>query len=108
MAEIPTWVLVHRVTVRPHLGQTSVGDAYGPEFEMPCWCRRKKRLVGTAETGQSQVLESVLRAPLSFLSRVPVESIIRLPDGTEGVVSLVSEQSDGGFGGWQHAKIEVY
>ena len=52
MALIPRFMLQHRATVEPYLGETGAGPAYGTPFTVRCFAMDKRQMVRGAEQDQ--------------------------------------------------------
>lgn len=105
MAELPDFLLPHRVAVEPYLGDSAVNDTFGPKVPL-IRCRQEGELLVTAEGERKGNVKLYLR--LDQLARFVPESRVTLRDGsTLAYVRAVAEHSDGGAGGWEHIEVSV-
>lgn len=104
MAEIPTWCLPNRVTVKPYEGD----GAYGPTFgtgvpDVACMLDDTRKLVRNAD-GAEVVSETTLITRLQHATKFAPGSEVILPRRTAVVIG-VAERTDGGIGAWQHLEV---
>ncbi|MEV5673510.1 MULTISPECIES: hypothetical protein [Streptomyces] len=80
MSAVPGWLLRHRITVEPYLGDTAYGPRYGPPLEgVPALVAMKVRTVRDREGREVTSTAQVIARPDL---ECPAESRITLPDGT--------------------------
>lgn len=104
MAEIPTWCLPHRVTVKPYLGSGAEGDSYGTGIpDVACMLDDTRKLVRNSD-GAEVVSETTLITRLAQAAHFAPGSEVILPRRTAYVIG-VAERTDGGLGAWQHLEV---
>lgn len=108
MADLPGWLLRHKITVEPLLGDGPYGEQYGPPVEVPCFLDRKRRLVRNAN-GDEVVSETTVYCPLDAEGSFPTDSRVTLPGPSGTVAYVISTQphDDGGLGAWQHLEVTM-
>lgn len=100
---IPTRYLVHTVTVRPFLGNSSTGKVFGPAFPLQCMAQGGVRKV-RAPDGSEKVSSLTLYAALDAFALVPTGSEVdHNGDTTEVIVSIPHD--DAGLGTPQHTEV---
>lgn len=112
MAEMPESFFVHTAEVRPFAGHGPHGETYGPAFELPCFIGTGgNRVIGTTATGEQKYAMATVRCALSYEGQIPPESEISLHSDRLvpriGVVAAVIVNDDGGYGAWQHLRLDV-
>jgi len=104
MAEIPTFMLPHRVTVQPYEGSGAMGDVFGTGIpDVPCMLDDTRKLVRDPE-GVEVVSETTLVTRRQYAGKFEPGSRVTLPRRTATVISC-AERTDGGMGGWQHLEV---
>ncbi|WP_405018171.1 hypothetical protein OHV05_15390 [Kitasatospora sp. NBC_00070] len=79
MTRIPGWLLRHRITIEPYLGDSAYGPTYGPEQTgVPALVAESIRLARAPDGRQTVSTAQVLLAPGTT---VPTGSRITLPSG---------------------------
>lgn len=79
MSTLPGWLLRHRITVEPYLGDTAYGPKYGPAVEgVPALVSLKIRTVRDKEGREVTSTAQIIARPDIDC---PAESRITLPDG---------------------------
>lgn len=108
MAEIPGFLLRHKITVEPLLGDGPYGEQYGPPVEVPCWLDSKRRLVRNAD-GDEVVSETTAYCRMDRELLFPTDSRVTLPGPAETKVYVISTQrhDDAGLGAWQHLEVTM-
>lgn len=100
---IPASLLVHSVTVRPLLGNSSTGELFGPAFQLRCMAQGGVRKV-RAPDGTEKVSSLTLYAALSAFALVPTGSEVdHNGDTTKVIVSI--PHNDAGLGTPQHTEV---
>jgi hypothetical protein len=100
---IPTYLLVHSVTVRPLLGNSSTGKVFGPAFPLQCMAQGGIRKV-RAPDGSETVSSLTLYAGLDAFDLIPTGSEVdHNGDTTEVIVCI--PHNDGGLGTPQHTEV---
>lgn len=111
MADLPETFLVHRARVRAIVGHSADGEEYAEEIDIPCFISHKRRLTRSAG-GEEVVSEATVRAPAAFAARIAPEAEIVLhteretPDEPSTVITSALND-DGGFGAWQHLRLDI-
>lgn len=100
---IPASLLVHTVTVRPFLGQSSTGPVYGDAFTLRCMAQGGARLVRNSD-GDQVVSSLTLYAAPGTAVAVPAGSEVDHAGDTTTVLSAI-EHDDGGLGAPQHTEV---
>lgn len=83
---IPDWMLTHTARIRPLLGRTGTGPAYGDPVDWPC-LRRDSRKVARPAEGRTVTCDLQLYLPPEAAGKVPPESEVTV-DG-ERVATVV-------------------
>ncbi|MFJ5883463.1 hypothetical protein [Kitasatospora cineracea] len=78
MTSVPGWLLRHRVSVEPYLGDSAYGPTYGPAIELPALVSESTKLVRAPDGRQVVSSAQVLLAPGAD---VPTGSHLTLPSG---------------------------
>lgn len=104
MAEVPGFLLRHRVRVEPYLGSGATGDAYGPAVVLRAQVDQTRRTVRDA-TGAEVVSEATVRGRLASARRCPPGSRVTLPGGRRTWVISVRRHDDADLGAWQHVEV---
>lgn len=101
MADVPGFLLPHRVDVEPYEGTAAYGDLYGAKVPgVRCKIEDKRRQVRAAN-GEEVISETTVYARLSAQDTFKVGSKVQLP--TRVAIVIVCEVfDDGNLGGWQH------
>lgn len=100
---IPDQLLVHTVTVRPHTGRSSVGDVFGPSFQLQCMAQGQRRLVRAGD-GSEQLSSLTLYAAPQLADQVPPGSQVDWQGDTTVVIGATNHD-DGGLGAPQHTEV---
>lgn len=105
MAGIPGWLLRHRITVEPYLGDSAYGPTYGPAVAgVRCFLDAQTRLVRSP--GGDEVTSSSTAYALLGLT-CPPKSRVTLPDGRVTAVIAALERDGGGLGTPDHLEIQL-
>ncbi|MFF5495764.1 hypothetical protein [Streptomyces aquilus] len=91
---VPGWLLRHRITVEPYLGDSAYGPQYGPPIEdVPALVAETIRLVRDREGREVTSTAQIIAAPGLDC---PAESRITLPDGrTTRAISVAHHTAPG-------------
>lgn len=110
MGSIPSELLVHVITVEPYAGQGGDGmPIYGAAFDVPCFVDSKVRRI-RAQSTESSTGDEVLSEATAYAAGpdrqdIPVESRVRLPDGTYTRVLQLLRRSAPGLPTPDHLEI---
>ena len=113
MADLPAAFAVHRITVEPFLGHGPYGDVYGPPVVIPCFIRSRVVQTTDASGRETRRTVSVCRVGTSYAStcRLDSRAIVHSDQAADlqsaGKITNVGLNDDGGFGAWQHLRVEV-
>jgi len=100
---IPTWALVHTVTVRPYLGESSVGPVYGAAFPLQCMAQGKRRMVRAGDGAETLSSLTLFTAP-GKAATVPPGSEVDWQGDTTRVLDATDHDS-GGLGAPDHTEV---
>lgn len=100
---LPSRFLVHTVTVRPYLGESSTGPVYGAAISLSCMAQGSRRLVRNKDGAEVLSTLTLYAAP-GETDRVPVGSEVDWRGDTTTVL-VSTEQDDGGLGAPQHSEV---
>ncbi|MBC9714075.1 hypothetical protein H9Y04_16040 [Streptomyces sp. TRM66268-LWL] len=91
---VPQWLLTHRITIEPYLGDSAYGPQYGPPVEdVPALVAKAIRLVRDREGREVTSTAQIIAAPGLDC---PAESRITLPDGrTTRAISVAHHTAPG-------------
>ena len=103
MSAIPRRFLVHTVTVRPLLGQSSTGKVYGLAFTLQCMAQGKRRMVRNSQ-GTEVLSTLTLWAAPGQASTIPVGSQVLWQGDTTGVLTS-TDMDSGGLGAPDHTEV---
>lgn len=101
--KLPTRFLVHSVTVRPMLGQSSTGNVYGEPFPLECMAQGKRRLVRNSQ-GVEVLSTLTLWAAPGRAHEVPVGSQVTWAGDTTDVLTS-TDMDSGGLGAPDHTEV---
>ncbi|MFF7485643.1 hypothetical protein ACFZBC_09105 [Streptomyces luteogriseus] len=104
MSRIPGWLLRHRITVEPYLGESSKGPRYGPGQVVRCFVDEETRAV------RSPGGETVTSSSTAFTApgtRVPPLSRVTLPSGRTTTVIAALNRDGGGLPTPDHVEIQL-
>ncbi|WP_371517991.1 hypothetical protein [Kitasatospora sp. NBC_01300] len=88
VTRVPEWLLRHRITIEPYLGESAYGPAFGPPVvDVPALVSESVRLVRAPDGRQVVSPAQVL---LDLDTTVPAGSRITLPTGRTTVPITVS------------------
>lgn len=103
MTALPSYLLVHTVTVRPYAGRSSTGPVYGTAFTFRCMARGKRRMVRDS-SGTERLSELTLYGAPLQASTVPPGSVVTWQgDDTEVIAAI--DQDSGGLGAPDHTEV---
>jgi hypothetical protein len=100
---LPRRFLVHTVTVRPYLGQSSTGKVYGPEFTLQCMAQGRRRMVRNGQGSEVLSTLTLLAAP-GQAEAIPVGSQVLWQGDTTDVLTSTNQDS-GGLGAPDHTEV---
>jgi hypothetical protein len=101
---IPGFLLRHRVTVEPFLGNSATGPRYGPPVEVRCFVEEKTRMV-RAPSGEEVTSSSTFYALPSAVC--PEKSRVTLPSGRKATVIEAVRQDGGGLATPDHLEVRL-
>ncbi|MFF0744212.1 hypothetical protein ACFYVL_27820 [Streptomyces sp. NPDC004111] len=94
MVNLPLFLLRHRVTVEPYLGDGAYGPTFGdPAVDVPALVGESVRMVRTADREVTSTAQVIATAEL----HCPVGSRITLPDGRTATALVVSRHTAPGL-----------
>lgn len=99
--DIPAWLLVHEVTVRPFLGEGSNGPIVGDPVPLQCMAQGGVRLIRNTEGNTTTASLTLYAAPGA---QVPTGSTVEWNGGTWTVLQVLPHD-DGGLGAPQHVEV---
>lgn len=103
MSSIPSYLLVHTVTVEPYAGRTSVGETYGESFPLPCFAEGKRTWIVGADGTKSMASLTLYAAP-GQEAQIPPGS--KITWGSKATVVIASSDRDsGGLGAPDHTEV---
>ena len=100
---IPARFLVHEVTVRPYLGQSSVGAVFGDPFQLQCMAQGKRRMVRAGDGAETLSSLTLFCAP-GQAATVPPGSEVDWQGDTTTVLDSTDHDS-GGLGAPDHTEV---
>lgn len=101
---IPTFLLRHRVTVEPFLGNSATGPRYGTPAEVRCFVEEKTRLVRNP-AGEEVTSSSTFYALLDTVC--PAKSRVTLASGRKTTVIEAVRQDGGGLPTPDHLEVRL-
>lgn len=101
--DIPAWLLVHEVTVKPLLGEGSNGKIYGAPFPLQCMAQGNVRRIRNTE-GDTVVSTLTLFAAPGQADAIPTGSLVTWRGGDREVLVSV-DHDDGDLGAPQHTEV---
>lgn len=104
MSRIPGWLLRHRITIEPYLGDSSTGPVYGPPQQVRAFVDEQTRTVrspGGEEVTSSSTAYTAPRTEAPPLSRVT------LPSGRRTTVIAALPRDGGGLPTPDHVEIQL-
>ncbi|MFB7617825.1 hypothetical protein [Kitasatospora sp. NPDC056181] len=104
MATIPGWLLRHRITIEPYLGDSAYGPQLGPVAESRCFLDEKTREV-RSPTGEQVVSSSTAYCPPGTVA--PPGSRVTLPDGRQTHVIALYDRDGGGLPTPDHTELQL-
>ena len=104
MSRIPGWLLRHRITIEPHLGDSSTGPLYGPPTEVRCFVDEQTRAVRSP--GGEEVTSSST-ASAAPGTTVPPLSRATLPSGRTTTVIAALDRDGAGLPTPDHVEIQL-
>lgn len=108
MGVIPAFLLRHRVTVEPYVGETGAhGPAYGPPVLVRCFLESKTRTV-TDPHGNKVVSSGTFYARTDeALAACTAKARVALPDGTKTLVIIAHPHDGGGLPTPDHLEVQL-
>lgn len=95
MSRVPRWLLRHRITIEPYLGDSAYGKRYGPAVEdVPALVSETVKTVRNAEGREVTSTAQVIAEPGLDC---PAESRITLPDGRTTTALTVAHHTAPGL-----------
>ncbi|WP_394434512.1 hypothetical protein [Streptomyces sp. SGAir0957] len=104
MSAVPGWLLRHRITVEPYLGDSSTGPLYGPPVSVRCFVDEQTRAVRTPG-GEEVTSSSTAYAKPG--TDVPPLSRVTLPSGRTTTVIAALPRDGGGLPTPDHVEIQL-
>lgn len=104
MSKIPGWLLRHRITIEPHLGDSSTGPAYGPPTPVRCFVDEQTRAVRSPGGEEVTSSSTAYAAPGT---KVPPLSRVTLPSGRTTTVIAALDRDGGGLPTPDHVEIQL-
>lgn len=101
--KLPRRFLVHTVTVRPYLGNSSTGKVYGPAFTLQCMAQGRRRMVRNGQGAEVLSTLTLLAAP-GQASSIPVGSQVDWQGDTTDVLTS-TDMDSGGLGAPDHTEV---
>jgi hypothetical protein len=101
---IPAFLLRHRVTVEPFVGNSSAGPRYGAPSEVRCWLEQKTRAV-IAPSGEEVTSSATFYALPDTVC--PAKSRVTLPSGRKVIVIAAVPQDAGGLPAPDHLEVQL-
>lgn len=96
----------HRAVVKTFIGHNAYGEEHYDEFEVKCFARERRRLVRTTSS-ETVFSATTIRCSLEYADRITLESDVQVEDRDWATVVDVRHETDGGFGAWQHLRVEL-
>ena len=104
MADLPAFLMPHRVSVETYQGDTGTDDTYAAAVaNIPC--RQEGAILVTSDGHYVGSAKLFLRLEHRELFRR--ESRVTLQNGGVGHVQAVADHSDAGAGAWEHLEVAV-
>ena len=100
---VPTWLLVHTVTVTPRTGSGAYGTTYGDPFTLRCFRETGHKLVRAAD-GNEVVSSAQLYAAPGQAASIPAGSTVEW-DGHTTTVVASHDRDSGGLGAPDHTEV---
>lgn len=100
---LPGRYLVHTVTVRPYLGESSTGPVYGAAFSLACMAQGSRRMVRDRD-GQEQLSTLTLYAAPGLADTIPPGSEVDWRGDTT-TVQASTDHDSGGLGAPDHTEV---
>ncbi|MFI6443824.1 hypothetical protein [Kitasatospora sp. NPDC050543] len=105
VTRVPAWLLRHRVTVEPYLGDSAYGPRYGPLVAgVRCLLDQQTRLVRD-KTGREVTSSSTFYCQLTVVA--PAGSRVTLPDGRQTTVIAALRRDGAGLGTPDHLEVQL-
>lgn len=101
---IPGFLLRHRITIEPYLGDTSKGPRYGPPVAVRCFLDEQTRAV-TSPGGENVTSSSTAYAAPG--TEAPPLSRVTLPSGRPTKVINRLDRNGGGLRTPDHVEIQL-
>lgn len=104
MSKIPGWLLRHKITVEPYLGESSTGPLYGPPVTIRAFVDEQTRAVRSAGGEETTSSSTAYAAPDAI---APALSRVTLPDGRTTTVIAALPRDGGGLPTPDHLEIQL-
>lgn len=104
MSRIPGWLLRHRITIDPYLGDSSTGALYGPPQQVRAFVDEQTRVV--VSPGGEQVTSSSTAYTAPGTTAPPL-SRVTLPSGRVTTVIAALPRDGGGLPTPDHVEIQL-
>ncbi|MEU9640944.1 hypothetical protein [Streptomyces sp. NPDC048188] len=104
MSRVPGWLLRHRITIEPYLGDSSTGALYGPPQQVRAFVDEQTRTVVSAGGEQTTSSSTAYTAPGTT---APPLSRVTLPSGRVTTVIACLPRDGGGLPTPDHVEIQL-
>ncbi|MGW4810552.1 hypothetical protein ACWEPB_02755 [Kitasatospora cineracea] len=104
MSRLPGWLMRHRITIEPYLGNSAYGPRYGSAVAVRCFLDEQTRLV-RASNGDETTSTSTAYCPLA--TDAPAKSRVTLPDGRQTTVIAALRRDGGGLATPDHLELQL-
>jgi hypothetical protein len=101
---LPSFLLVHQVTVEPYLGHSANGPKFGMPALVRCFLDQQTRMVRSS-TGTEVTSTGTAYCPLTTVA--PPDSRVTLPDGRQATVIDALRRDGGGLGTPDHLEVQL-
>lgn len=104
MADIPSYLLVHTISVETWEGTGAYGDIYATAQDVRCFVENARKIVRNTD-GDEVVSETTIIGLLADAPKLVEKSKVILPGGRSSVVILKKDRDDGNLGAPQHVEV---
>ncbi|MGW3191595.1 hypothetical protein ACWDBT_27520 [Streptomyces ardesiacus] len=104
MSRVPGWLLRHRITIEPYLGDSSTGPVYGPPQQVRAFVDEQTRAVVSPGGEQVTSSSTAYTAPGT---KAPPLSRVTLPSGRVTTVIAALPRDGGGLPTPDHVEIQL-
>lgn len=107
MADIPSRLLPHTVSVESFVGTGAYGDTYAAAVPVRAMVDEARRVVVAAD-GVEVTSEARLATKLADADTLLPQSLVTIPwDGRKRKIISVHRGDDAGMGAWQHLEVDI-